>query len=151
VPVLKKYPGAWEKAFQTRGSMVGRDLMQTGIRVGYTARALVGQDTGRLKKTIRPAYAGREAPSMDPSVEVRSGGRTAPYALYHHEGTRGGYTIRPRNKRALAFPVKGGRIVVTSEVRRRRGNKANPYLRAALEMVVRDKYTKVRGRASSRD
>jgi hypothetical protein len=100
--------------------------------------------TGNLGRTIR---IGRVSAS---EAETIAG---ASYAIYVHEGTRA-HDIRPRNRKALAFPADGGSATLSGRVRkggkvrfakrvRHPGTKANPFmLRGARKAIENTGFAK---------
>lgn len=80
--------------------------MQQRYADGYTGKML--NLTGRLRQSISVRY-GRDYAQV---------GVSAPYAAAHQFGARTkAHTIRARNRRALAFPGRDGRMVFRSQVR----------------------------------
>jgi hypothetical protein len=86
---------------------VGEAAYEAGALVLRTAQDLVPVDVGTLKGAIGPVEVSGAWPKVTTVVPV---GSQAPYAAAVEFG-RGPVTIRPRNKKALAFMGTGGRVV----------------------------------------
>jgi hypothetical protein len=110
-----------------------RDLALSAVR---EQKIEVPRRTGNLGRSIR---IGRVTPNEAQTIA------SASYALYVHEGTKA-HDIRPKNRKALAFPAAGsstlgGRVRSGGRVRfakrvRHPGTKANPFmLRGARKAV----------------
>jgi hypothetical protein len=96
----------------------------------------VPRRTGNLGRSIR---IGRVTPKEAQTIAAAS------YALYVHEGTKA-HDIRPKNRKALAFPAAGsstlaGRVRKGGKVRfakrvRHPGTKANPFMLRGAQKAV---------------
>lgn len=104
-----------------------RDLMRRGTNVQTGARRLVRKRTRTLEKSIvkRADVDGR-----GPVVYVVT---DAPYAIYEHDGTRP-HIIRPRNRKVLRFPTRGGAIVF-AQVVHHPGTEGSEFLVKALPLA----------------
>jgi hypothetical protein len=81
---------------------VGREIKKRAQKVARAAKVQVGVKTGRLRRSIRVYDHKRYVKGQ--SIKI---GASAPYALYHHNGTRQ-YVIRPKNGGFLKFPTAKG-------------------------------------------
>jgi hypothetical protein len=111
-----------------------RTLALTAVR---EQKIEVPRRTGNLGRSIR---IGRVTPT---EAETIAG---ASYAIYVHEGTRA-HDIRPKNRKALAFPADsgsatlGGRVRKGGKVRfakrvRHPGTKANPFMLRGAKKAI---------------
>lgn len=113
---------------------VGKFMISRARRHKHLAITSAGLRTGALRSSI-DIYLTRRGKAL----EVRVGANPAPgggvgYALYHHEGTRP-HVIRPRTRKALAFPYRGR--MVFAKVVHHPGTKPNPYLTMWMNEVYR--------------
>lgn len=105
---------------------VGQDLMRRARNVQQAAKGIgprrrqVGVNTGRLRESINIKWD-RTATGQKASV-----GSDLKYALAHHEGTRP-HVILPVRAQALAFPGRGGTMIITKRVNHP-GTRPNRYL-----------------------
>lgn len=106
-------------------------LRQKAAAVLRKAQIYVPTDTGNLKRSLAMEMG------TDNGVPVARVGSRGPvsYALYVHEGTRAGKVIRPVRAKALRFN-SGGRVVFAKRVTRG-ATRANPFLKKALDEVIR--------------
>lgn len=105
-------------------------LDDIALRIEYEAKGRAGFVTGNLKRNIGREPARRVgADTYEAKVGVR---RTAPYGLWHHEGTgifgARRRRIRPLTGNVLVFRI-AGRLVFARSVK---GQRANPFLREAF-------------------
>lgn len=113
--------------FQSLNGPIGRDLDRRARRVEAAAKQLVGVKSGRLRGSIRRQGGGNQYGAY---VHVIAGiPGVTDYLQWHHFGSAP-HIIRPRRARALRFEV-GGRVVFATKVNHP-GNRANPFLVAAL-------------------
>ena len=124
---VRIYENRLDKLINNPDGAVGRYLSDKGDQIRSMARSRVGVRTGRLKATIHKRHL------RDPRGQYMLIGNDAPYAYYHHEGTRP-RTISPVTGKTLRF-VSRGQVVFAHEVMHK-GNKANKYLLDALELVL---------------
>jgi hypothetical protein len=124
---VRIYENRLDKLINNPDGAVGRYLSDKGDQIRSMARSRVGVRTGRLKATIHKRHL------RDPRGQYMLIGNDAPYAYYHHEGTRP-RTISPVTGKTLRF-VARGQVVFAHEVMHK-GNKANKYLLDALEQVL---------------
>jgi hypothetical protein len=124
---VRIYENRLDKLINNPDGAVGRYLSDKGDQIRSMARSRVGVRTGRLKATIHKRHL------RDPRGQYMLIGNDAPYAYYHHEGTRP-RTISPVTGKTLRF-VSRGQVVFAHEVMHK-GNKANKYLLDALEQVL---------------
>lgn len=73
----------WKRTIEGPGGMVGRHLGREARKVARIAKPLAGKDTGLLRRSIKAGTVvdGPAGPMVDVTAH-------APYALYHHEGTK---------------------------------------------------------------
>ncbi len=90
-----------------------------------------------------PEFAPRTEPKLKDAIRVRplvNRGfqiiANVSYALPVHQGVRGPRVIVPNTKKALRFRARDGEIVIRAKVSRHPGQKANPFLRRALQQVL---------------
>ena len=69
------------------------------------------------------------------STEVRVGSAEQK-ALWHNEGTKGPYEIKPRFKKALAFAVAQGGTKITRKIAKRSAQFGSGHLRVGLNGIV---------------
>lgn len=124
---VRIYDNRLDKLINDPDGPVGRYLSNKGDQIRAIARSRVGVRTGRLKATIHKRHL------RDPRGQYMLIGNDAPYAYYHHEGTRP-RVIRPTSGKALRF-VSRGRVVFAHEVLHK-GTKPNKYLLEALEQAL---------------
>jgi len=104
---VRIYDNRLDKLINDPDGAVGRYLSNKGDQIKSIARSRVGVRTGRLKATIHKRHL------RDPRGQYMLIGNDAPYAFYHHAGTRP-RAIRPTHK----------------------GTKPNKYLLDALEQAL---------------
>jgi hypothetical protein len=124
---VRIYENRLDKLINDPDGSVGKYLSDKGDQIRFIARSRVGIRTGNLKATIHKRHL------RDPRGQYMLIGNDAPYAYYHHEGTRP-RTISPVTGKTLRF-VSRGQVVFAHEVMHK-GNKANKYLLDALEQVL---------------
>jgi hypothetical protein len=124
---VRIYENRLDKLINDPDGSVGKYLSDKGEQIRSIARGRVGYRTGNLKATIHKRHL------RDPRGQYMLIGNDAPYAYYHHEGTRP-RTISPVTGKTLRF-VARGQVVFAHEVMHK-GNKANKYLLDALEQVL---------------
>jgi hypothetical protein len=124
---VRIYENRLDKLVNSTDGPVGRYLSDKGDQIKTIARSRVGVRTGRLKATIHKRHL------RDPRGQYMLIGNDAPYAYYHHEGTRP-RVITPTSGKALRF-VARGQVVFAHQVLHK-GNKPNKYLLDALEQVL---------------
>jgi hypothetical protein len=107
---------------------VGRHLHKKGKLVERAAKAQVGVDTRRLRKSIHMRH---HIGATGQYVKITA---STPYALMHHEGTRP-HIITPKNGPVLRFTGKTG-ASVHARVVRHKGTKPNRYLTDNLRLVL---------------
>jgi hypothetical protein len=113
-------------AYARTNPAVLRDLSVRMARVEVAAVRQAGKRTGTLVRSRRKTVT---VTGGRPKVTL---GFYAPHALPHHEGTPP-HLIRPRNRRVLRFPGRGG-VVFAHQVRHP-GTRRNPYLSANLRLA----------------
>lgn len=121
--------GNFNRAFYSPGGMVGKHLRVTAKKVEIDAKALVGVNTGRLKRNIKTGRVTRGV--KGPEVEVKA---DTPYALAHHEGTAPHVITPKRPGGALHWGPRGSGITVVAVVHP--GTRPNRYLLNALTAVI---------------
>ena len=121
------YDNQLDKLLNDPDGSVGRYLSKKGDQIRAIARTRVGVRTGRLKATIHKRHL------RDPRGQYVLIGNDAPYAYYHHEGTKP-RTIRPTSSKVLKFTSRG-RVVFAHQVLHP-GTKPNKYLLTALEQAI---------------
>jgi len=124
---VRIYENRLDKLINDPDGSVGKYLSNKGDQIRTSARNKVGYRTGRLKATIHKRHL------RDPRGQYMLIGNDAPYAYYHHEGTRP-RVISPTTGKTLRF-VSRGQVIFAHEVLHR-GNKPNKYLLDALEEVL---------------
>jgi hypothetical protein len=124
---VRIYENRLDKLINDPDGSVGKYLSDKGDQIRFIARSRVGIRTGNLKATIHKRHL------RDPRGQYLLIGNDAPYAYYHHEGTRP-RTISPVTGKTLRF-VSRGQVVFAHEVMHK-GNKPNKYLLDALEQVL---------------
>jgi hypothetical protein len=124
---VRIYENRLDKLINDPDGEVGRYLSKKGDQIRAIARSRVGVRTGRLKATIHKRHL------RDPRGQYVLIGNDAPYAYYHHEGTRP-RTIRPTSSKVLKFTSRG-RVVFAHQVLHP-GTKPNKYLLDALEQAI---------------
>ncbi len=82
--------------------VIKEELLKTGTRIQVTAKSLVPRNTTRLRDSIKVQVS-------DGGFTVRIGSNLS-YAPHVEFGTRP-HIIRPKKKKALAFPKSGGTLV----------------------------------------
>jgi hypothetical protein len=107
---------------------VGRHLHKKGKLVERAAKAQVGVDTRRLRKSIHMRH---HIGATGQYVKITA---STPYALMHHEGTRP-HIITPKNGPVLRFTGKTG-ASVHARVVRHKGTEPNRYLTDNLRLVL---------------
>lgn len=133
---LKLFPDAIKKILNNPASRAQREMKQTAEVVQRQAQKNLlrstGFDTGRLSSSIKV-----EKVTIDGVVAFKVG-TTVPYWIYIHEGTGiygpKGQPIKPKNAKALRWRGPGGEAIFAKSVK---GIKANPFLRDALNTVMR--------------
>lgn len=107
-------------------------LTRRAIQVQNEARRLCRVDTGTLRRSITYSVTGSSAASMQARI-----GSNLDYALAVETGTGiygpKGNPIVPVKAQFLVFNTKSGTVFARSV----RGRRATPYLRPALEQVMR--------------
>ncbi len=121
------YDNKLDKLINSPDGSVGRYLSEKGDQIRTIARTRVGVRTGRLKSTIHKRHL------RDPRGQYVLIGNDAPYAYYHHEGTRP-RIINTVSAKVLRF-VSRGRVVFAHQVLHK-GNQPNKYLLTALEQAI---------------
>jgi hypothetical protein len=107
---------------------IGRHLSRIGDLILIGARAMVGVDTGRLKRALNKKH---RRDTRGQYIEV---GANVSHAFIHHEGTRP-HVILPETGRVLRFRA-GGRIVYARQIKHP-GTRGRKYLTVPLSRVVR--------------
>lgn len=126
---------AWDFLRFSKFGIVGRDMNRRGFYIATRARAQVGVDTGKLRRTIRHnTYNGRSL-ARGPYTRVSAGDKNTRYALTHHQGTRPHEITPSARKSVLKFNV-GGRTVYATRVMHP-GTRENNYLTDHLAAAVR--------------
>lgn len=128
-----------DKLLNSPDGDTGRFLRKKAERVRDVAKAKVGVDTGRLRRSIR--VYGHRRTTMGQKIQV---GSSVPYALLHHNGTRP-HIITPNNHRFLKFKPKGGgsgkgwNVLADGSVLARKvrhpGTKPNRYLSDSVKYI----------------
>lgn len=109
--------------------MVWRWARQRAVRVERLAKANVHSRTGELARSIHVDY--EVAPPKQTVMNVYA---DAEHGLYVHEGTHG--PIYPTLGKYLKLPPWGAYGTVWAKSVR--GQRANPFLADALDVVIRD-------------
>jgi hypothetical protein len=130
MPDLIEFPlPGYLEVFQSETGIVGRDLLLRANRVVRAAKLQVGVHSGYLKNNIALSWGIKTGEVMTISIEA-----DAPYATYHHDGTRP-HVIRPVHAKALRFVGKDGRVVFAKSVYHP-GTKPNRFLLDSLPLAV---------------
>lgn len=108
------------------GGPVTRDLMRRATNVQTGARALVRKRTRATERSITKRLDVRGG------VPVAIIQATTEYAFFEHEGTSP-HTIRPRSRKVLRFPGRGG--VVFTTVVHHPGTTGSKFLAKALPLA----------------
>jgi len=117
-------------------SLIAEALDDVALAIEDVAKEKAGFKTGNLRRNIL-----RERALLDSTGAINAHvgvARTAPYAIWHHEGTGifGKYhrRITPTAGNVLVFrdSAKGGRLVFARSVK---GQRANPFMRDAYLLV----------------
>lgn len=124
---VKFYESRLDKFLNSPNGEVGTYLSKVGDEIRTVARSRVGVRTNLLRSTIHKRH------SRDPRGQYLLIGNDAPYAYYHHEGTRP-RIINTKSAKVLRF-VSRGRVMFAHQVLHK-GNRANRYLLDALEAVI---------------
>jgi hypothetical protein len=124
---VKFYESRLDKLLNSPDGEVGKYLSKVGDEIRTAARSRVGVRTNLLRSTIHKRH------SRDPRGQYLLIGNDAPYAYYHHEGTRP-RIINTKSAKVLRF-VSRGRVMFAHQVLHK-GNRANKYLLDALEAVI---------------
>lgn len=124
---VKFYESRLDKMLNSPDGEVGKYLSKVGDQIRTVARSRVGVRTNLLRSTIHKRH------SRDPRGQYLLIGNDAPYAYYHHEGTRP-RIINTKSAKVLRF-VSRGRVMFAHQVLHK-GNRANKYLLDALEAVI---------------
>lgn len=132
------------KLLQAPNGLVYNHTMRLGNQVLREARRRVPKDTAKLAQSLT-----MEMGKVGKDVVARVG-TNIEYGLYVHEGTANNGTgyIYPKNAKVLKFPVinnsgqgrrryKGGATAQYAYAKRVKGVKARPFLRDALNAVIR--------------
>jgi hypothetical protein len=124
---VKFYENRLDKLLNSPDGEVGKYLSKVGDEIRTVARSRVGVRTNLLRSTIHKRH------SRDPRGQYLLIGNDAPYAYYHHEGTRP-RIINTKSAKVLRF-VSRGRVMFAHQVLHK-GNRPNRYLLDALEAVI---------------
>jgi hypothetical protein len=124
---VKFYESRLDKFLNSPDGEIGTYLSKVGDEIRTVARSRVGVRTNLLRSTIHKRH------SRDPRGQYLLIGNDAPYAYYHHEGTRP-RIINTKSAKVLRF-VSRGRVMFAHQVLHK-GNRANKYLLDALEAVI---------------
>lgn len=100
----------------------GIAVTQAADVVAPLAKRFMGHKTNALDRSVSTRVVQRNGKAV---AEVTAGGRSAPYGLLHHTGTRP-HPIFPRNKSVLRFDVGG--VTVFAKSVNHPGTDPNPYL-----------------------
>lgn len=120
-------------AMSLPGGSVWKFAHQRRTRVERIAKSTAPVRTGDLRAGIYATF--EPAKPKNVIMEVHSG---AGHSLWVHEGTKNnglGY-IRPRNAKRLILPAGYGHR--RHSLKKVHGQRANPWLRRALQEVMRD-------------
>ena len=111
------------------GHLIQDALDDIALFIEGDAKGRAGFRTGNLRRNINRVHAKETRPGHHEAVVGVS--RTAPYGVWHHEGTgifgARRRPIRPQTGNVLVFSV-GGRTVFARSVK---GQRANPFMREA--------------------
>ena len=124
---VRFYENRLDKLLNSPDGEVGKYLSKVGDEIRTVARSRVGVRTNLLRSTIHKRH------SRDPRGQYLLIGNDAPYAYYHHEGTRP-RIINTKSAKVLRF-VSRGRVMFAHQVLHK-GNRANRYLLEALKAVI---------------
>lgn len=124
---VKFYENRLDKLLNSPDGDVGKYLSKVGDEIRTVARSRVGVRTNLLRSTIHKRH------SRDPRGQYLLIGNDAPYAYYHHEGTRP-RIINTKSAKVLRF-VSRGKVMFAHQVLHK-GNRPNRYLLDALKAVI---------------
>ena len=123
---FKPYRSVIHYEMYNRYGLVARYLHKIANRINMGAKAQVGVETGRLRKSIKITHF--QAP-FGAAVKI---GSDVHYALLHHEGSKP-HLITPKEKNGVLVFTKGAKMVVTKRVMHP-GTKPNRYLSDQLRI-----------------
>jgi hypothetical protein len=125
---IEVYDVRLQTFLNSRFSPVGRHLHKKGKLVERAAKAQVGVDTRRLRKSIHMRHF---ISATGQYIKITA---STPYALAHHQGTRP-HIIIPKKGPVLRFTGKTG-VSVHARIVRHPGTKPNRYLTDNLRLVL---------------
>lgn len=118
---------AFNNEFKSQHGMVGRYLTNRGRLLQKLAKAQVGVDSGKLRKSINYKLTKKSSGLV---MTVGSGNKIA---FWHHEGTKP-HTILPKTAKTMRFNSRGK--IVYAKVVNHPGTRPNKYLTDNLRKII---------------